>query len=87
MNLYVGNLSPAVKQADLNSIFDGMGHVLYAQLAANEAGDRGFAFVNVPNDERARTAVAALNGTLLKGEKLTVSPMAERQGIVGTTVK
>jgi RNA recognition motif-containing protein len=83
MNLYVGNLSPAVQQADLNSIFEGMGQVLYARLAANEVGERGYAFVNVPNDERARTAVAALNGTLLKGEKLTVSPMSERRGIVG----
>jgi len=87
MNLYIGNLSPAVQQADLHSIFDGMGHVLYARLAANEVGDRGYAFVNVPNDERARTAVASLNGTLLKGEKLTVSPMAESQGIVGAPAK
>ena len=87
MNLYVGNLSPAVQQADLHSIFDGMGHVLYARLAANEAGDRGYAFVNVPNDERARSAVARLNGTLLKGEVLTVSLMAERQGVVGAAVK
>jgi RNA recognition motif-containing protein len=87
MNLYVGNLSPAVKQADLNSIFEGMGHVLYARLAASEVGDRGYAFVYVPNDERARTVVASLHGTLLKGEKLTVSPMVERQGIVGAAVK
>jgi len=36
----------------------------------------------------ARSAVASLNGTLLKGEKLTVSPMVERRGVVGgKTVK
>jgi RNA recognition motif-containing protein len=89
MNLYVGNISPAVQHADLLQMFEGMGHVLYAKLAESEtaAAGKGYAFVNVPNEERARTAVASLNGTLLKGEKLTVSPMLERRGVVGGTVK
>jgi RNA recognition motif-containing protein len=89
MNLYVGNISPAVHPAELQQIFAGMGQVLYAKLADAEqaAGDRGYAFVYVPNDENARNAVAQLNGKLLKGEKLTVSPMSERPGVVGGTVK
>jgi RNA recognition motif-containing protein len=87
MNLYVGNLSPSVQQADLNSIFEGMGHVLYTYLAATDSGGHGYAFVNVPNEERARTAIASLNGAVFKGEKLTVRPMVERQGIVGAAVK
>lgn len=89
MNLYVGNISSAVQHADLLHMFEGMGQVLYAKLAESKtaAEDKGYAFVNVPNEERARTAVASLNGTLLKGEKLTVSPMAERRGVVGGSVK
>lgn len=89
MNLYIGNISPMVQPAELQQIFAGMGQVLYAKLADSdmEAGDKGYAFVYVPNEERARTAVATLNGTLLKGEKLTVTAMAERRGVVGAAVK
>jgi RNA recognition motif-containing protein len=85
MNLYIGNISPAVQRAELLNMFEGMGQVLYAKLAEskNDADGKGYAFVYVPNDECARSAVASLNGTLLKGEKLTVSPMVERPGVVG----
>jgi RNA recognition motif-containing protein len=87
MNLYVGNISPAVQRAELLHMFEGMGQVLYAKLAEskNDADGKGYAFVYVPNDECARSAVASLNGTLLKGEKLTVSPMMERPGVVGAS--
>lgn len=85
MNLYVGNLAPNVMPADLQHIFGGLGQILYAKLAQSEDGhtDRGYAFVYVPNDDRARTAVASLHGAWLKGEKLTVSPMVERPGVIG----
>ena len=90
MNLYVGNISPAVQPAELQQIFAGMGEVLYTRLA-DQAGagsaTTGYAFVRVPNEERARTAVATLNGRELKGEKLTVSPMPERPGVVGAAKK
>lgn len=85
MNLYVSNISPAVQAADLQQIFAGTGQVLFAQLAAGDGVDSpaGFAFVYVPNDDNARSAVANLNGKELKGGKLTVSPMPERLGVVG----
>lgn len=88
MNLYVGNISPSVQHAELLNMFEGMGQVLYAKLAESkgDANGKGYAFVYVPNDDCARSAVASLNGTLLKGEKLTVSPMLERPGVVGGTV-
>lgn len=89
MNLYVGNISASVQHAELLHMFEGMGEVLYARLseAQSPTGDTGYAFVYVPNEERARSVVASLNGTVLKGEKLTVSPMAERPGIVGAPAK
>jgi RNA recognition motif-containing protein len=89
MNLYVGNISPAVQAAELQQIFAGMGEVVYAKLASKEMDNAGpgFAFVYVPNEERARTAVAALNGKEFKGEKLTVSTMSERPGVLGVARK
>lgn len=84
MNLYVSNIAPAVQATDLQQMFAGMGQVLYAKLAANSADGAGYAFVYVPNAERARSAVASLNGTVLGGEKIAVSEMSERPGVVGT---
>lgn len=89
MNLYVGNISPTVQHAELLNMFEGMGQVLYAKLgdSMNDADGMGYAFVYVPNDECARSTVASLNGSLLKGRKLTVSQMVERRGVVGGAVK
>jgi len=89
MNLYVGNISPTVQHAELLNMFEGMGQVLYAKLgeSKSDSDDMGYAFVYVPNDESARNAVASLNGSLLKGRKLTVSQMVERRGVVGGTSK
>jgi cold-inducible RNA-binding protein len=84
MNLFVGNLSSAVQPADLQHIFGGMGQILYAKLAAADAaGEAGYAYVYVPNDEQARSAVASLDGTELKGARLRVSPLSERPGVIG----
>jgi len=89
MNLYIGNISPSVQHAELLNMFAGVGQVLYAKLAesSNDADGVGYAFVYVPNDDCARSTVASLNGTLLKGEKLMVSPMVERRGVVGGTAR
>lgn len=89
MNLYVGNIAPSVHATELQQIFAGTGHVLYARLAEGEgaASHPGFAFVYVPNEDNARSVVARLNGKELKGEKLTVSPMPERLGVVGGAKK
>ena len=84
MNLYVSNIAQAVQATDLQQMFAGIGQVLYAKLAANSADGAGYAFVYVPNAERARSAVASLNGAVLGGEKIAVSEMSERPGVVGT---
>lgn len=90
MNLYVSNIAAAVQSAELQQIFAGMGQVLYARLAddlPDKKQGTGYAFVYVPSEDRARTAVATLNGKLLKGAKLAVTPMSERPGVVGSTLK
>lgn len=87
MNLYVGNISPAVQAAELQQIFAGLGQVLYAKLSEEQsARDTGYAFVYIPNAERAKSAVETLNGKLLKGERLTVHEMPERPGVVGMSI-
>lgn len=89
MNIYIGNLSSSVRQSDLQHMFGGLGQILYAKLAQAEdnGADRGYAFVYVPNDDSARNVVASLNGAVLKGEKLTVAPMVERPGVIGSAAR
>lgn len=75
MNLYVGNLSRAVTEMDLQVLFEGLGDIVYAKFVGmdDDQRARGYAFVRVENALQAETAVAALHGKFLKGLMLVVS--------------
>jgi len=83
--LYVGNLSYEVTENDLNDAFAAHGTVTEATLMMDRTSGRprGFGFVTMSTEEEAQKAIAALNGTELKGRALTVNvarPPAERSG-------
>jgi len=83
--LYVGNLSYEVTENDLNDAFAAHGTVTEATLMMDRTSgrSRGFGFVTMSTPEEAQKAIAALNGTELKGRALTVNvarPPAERSG-------
>jgi len=83
--LYVGNLSFDLTENDLNDAFAAHGTVTEASLMMDRASgrSRGFGFVTMSTEEEAQKAIAALNGTELKGRALTVNvarPPAERSG-------
>lgn len=73
--LYVGNFSFRMTDADLRSLFEPYGVVESANIVTNpETGkSRGFALVNMPNDEEAEKAMAGLNGRESEGRALTVN--------------
>ncbi len=75
MNLFVGNLSFQVTEAELQQAFSGLGQVTSAKIMLDrETGrSRGFAFVDMPNDTEARNAIQALNGKDMKGRKINVN--------------
>lgn len=82
-NLFVGNLSFQTTEADLRALFQPFGQTGRVHLAMDrETGRaRGFGFVEMPNDEEAKNAIAALNGKEVGGRKLNVNearPKAER---------
>ena len=84
MKLYVGNLSWGVSDEDLNGAFAEHGEVSSATVVADrETGrSRGFGFVEMPNDEEAKAAMQALNGTELDGREIKVDearPRPERR--------
>jgi RNA recognition motif-containing protein len=85
MNIYVGNLSRDVTEADLRQLFEAHGKVESVSIITDKfSGEsRGFGFVEMSTKAEAEAAIAALNGTELKRRTLTVNearPRTESRG-------
>ena len=83
MNIYVGNLSFNVTEADLKEAFGAFGTVQTASIIKDKySGEsRGFGFVEIYNSEEAQKAIAAMYGKELKGRALKVNeakPQSDR---------
>lgn len=74
MNLYVSNLSYSLTDDELRQAFEAYGAVTNARIILDrETGrSRGFAFVEMTNDEEARAAINGLNNIELSGRPLKV---------------
>ncbi|HRG23472.1 MAG TPA: RNA-binding protein [Chitinophagaceae bacterium] len=75
MNIYVGNLSWNLKDQDLSNLFATHGEVSSAKIVTDKFTNRskGFGFVEMPNDDQAQAAIAALNGTEVDGRNIVVN--------------
>jgi RNA recognition motif-containing protein len=83
VNVYAGNLAYSVSESDLRVMFEEHGEVSSANLITDRSSgqSKGFGFVEMPQDDQARAAIAALNGTDVKGRSMTVNearPKSER---------
>ena len=80
MNIYVGNLPFSVTDGDLRETFSQYGEVSQVNLISDKfTGDsKGFGFVEMANNSQADSAIKALNGTDLKGRKITVNQAKPR---------
>ena len=74
--LYVGNLPHSTTENELQGLFASYGNVMSAQVIVDRDTGRskGFGFVEMPNDEEANKAIAALNETELDGRTIVVKP-------------
>lgn len=81
MKLYVGNLSFSTSESQLRELFSAFGEVSSASLVMDrETGrPRGFGFVELPNAENAKAAIAALSGKNVDGRDLTVNEAKPRE--------
>lgn len=79
--LYVGNLSYQTTEAQLFDIFGQFGEVRRATLVTDRdtGRPRGFAFVEMANDEGAQAAIAALDGETVDGRVLQVNIARPRE--------
>jgi RNA recognition motif-containing protein len=80
MNLFVGNMSFQTNESSLRALFEPFGSITRVHIVTDrETGRaRGFAFVEMANDEEAAKAIAALNGTDLDGRTLKVNEARPR---------
>ncbi|MEO6488799.1 MAG: RNA-binding protein [Ferruginibacter sp.] len=81
MNIYVGNLSWTMTDDDLSNLFTQYGSVTSAKILKDKMNGRskGFGFVEMEDDEAARTAISNLNETEVQGRKLIVNESQPRQ--------
>ena len=81
MNIYVGNLSWNLKDQDLSNLFASHGEVVSAKIVTDKFTNRskGFGFVEMPNDDQAQAAIAALNGTEVDGRNIVVNESRPKQ--------
>ncbi len=81
MNIYVGNLSWTMTDDDLMNLFTQYGSVTSAKILKDKMNGRskGFGFVEMADDEAAKTAIANLNETEVQGRKLIVNESQPRQ--------
>ena len=82
-NLFVGNMSFQTTEDQLRSLFEPLGQITHLRIITDRdtGRARGFAFVEMPNDEEATKAIAALNGKDVGGRALNVNearPKPER---------
>lgn len=82
MNIYVGNLSFDSSENAVRSLFERHGSVTSTKLITDRdtGRPRGFGFVEMSNDNEARAAISALDGTDLDGRNLKVNESRPREG-------
>jgi RNA recognition motif-containing protein len=85
MNIYVSNLSFNVTDEDLNEYFAEYGEVTSAKVILDKftQKSRGFAFVEMSDEEAAKKAIQELDGASVDGRTINVSvakPREERTG-------
>ena len=80
-NVYVGNLSFDTTQDRLRELFEAHGQVAKVNVITDRytGRSRGFAFVEMMNDEGANAAIGALNGQELDGRALKVAQAKPRE--------
>ncbi|MFW5712044.1 MAG: RNA recognition motif domain-containing protein [bacterium] len=81
MNIYVGNLTYSATEDDLKNLFQEYGTVSSVRVIFDRMTQRskGFAFVDMPDDNEANSAIDSLNGSEFMGRAMKVNQARERR--------
>ena len=79
-SLFVGNMNFQTSEGELRALFEPFGQVTRIHIAMDrETGRaRGFAFIEMPNDQEAAKAIAGLDGKEVGGRNLKVNEARPR---------
>jgi RNA recognition motif-containing protein len=81
MNIYVGNLSWTMTSEDLQELFAPYGEVASAKIVTdkfNNNRSKGFGFVEMADDDAAKSAIAGLHDQDIQGRKIVVNESTPR---------
>ncbi len=81
MRLYVGGLPYQTTEQDLLDLFEQVGRVTSATIITDRDSGRskGFAFVEMGDEQEARSAIERVNGISMGDRTITVNEARERQ--------
>jgi RNA recognition motif-containing protein len=89
MDIFVGSLPFKLKEKELKELFEKFGEVISAKIVKNKATrqNKGFGFVEMPNEEEVRKAIFELNGFEIMGRHLEVSISEKKDKSKGKSTK
>jgi RNA recognition motif-containing protein len=81
MNIYVGNVDFKATEEQLSDLFAEYGEVTSVKIITDKLSGRskGFAFVEMANDDEGQAAIEALNGYALNDREMNVSVARPRE--------
>jgi RNA recognition motif-containing protein len=81
MNLYLGNLSRDVTEADLRQLFEPFGKINSVSVIKDKFSgvSKGFGFIEMPVKEEAEAAIKALHRQQFKGQSMDISEARPRE--------
>jgi RNA recognition motif-containing protein len=81
MNIFIGSLPFSLEEAELKEFFEEYGEVTSAKIITDKftGRSRGYGFVEMPDDEAAKKAIDALNGSEVSGRTIVVNKAQERR--------
>lgn len=81
MKLHIGNLAKTVNEPELRTLVGEFGELTSLEIARDsDGGSRGFAFAEFVDADRAKAAIAGLDGKEFSGTTLKVSEARPRKG-------
>jgi RNA recognition motif-containing protein len=75
MNIYIGNIAYSMTSEEIKELFLPYGNVLNVRVITDKRSGRskGYAFVEMDNDEDAQNAIQALHESQVKGRNIKVN--------------
>lgn len=75
MKIFIGNISPDVKEEELEKLFSEFGDIESVEIVFDKltGESRKFGFVKMPNEAEANKAIKSLNGKSFQGKDIIVN--------------